>query len=159
MQISDGKVASFHYKLTNNEGKLLDSSEGHEPLSYIHGDGMIIPGLERELTGKSEGDQFSVSIEPVDAYGEVEDNLIQTVSRDIFPSDQEVEPGMQFEARSENGIQLVTVIRVEGNQVTIDGNHPLAGERLNFDIEVTEVREATEEELAHGHVHGSDGHH
>jgi FKBP-type peptidyl-prolyl cis-trans isomerase SlyD len=159
MQISDGKVATFHYSLTNDEGELLDSSEGNEPLSYIHGVGMIIPGLEKELAGKSEGDTLSVSIEPEEAYGEQNQELIQQVARNVFPPDKEIEPGMRFEARTQEGTQVITVIGIEGDEVTIDANHPLAGVRLNFDVEITEVREATEEEKAHGHVHGAGGNH
>jgi len=158
MQISDGVVAIFHYTLTNDQGKILDSSEGEDPLSYIHGSEMIIPGLEKELAGKSAGDKFNVSIEPEGAYGERDEELVQTISRDEFPPDQKLEPGMQFHAQSEGGTQLITIMEIGDDEISIDANHPLAGERLNFDVELLEVREATEDEKSHGHVHDPDGH-
>jgi len=158
MQISDGVVASFHYILTNDKGEILDSSEGEDPLSYIHGAGMIIPGLEMELVGKSTGDKFRVSIPPEGAYGNRDERLIQTISREEFPPGQELEQGMQFQAKSEDGLQLITILEVNGEDITIDTNHPLAGEQLTFDIEILKVREATKEEMSHGHVHGSEDH-
>ena len=159
MQITKGAVAVFHYTLTNDLDETLDSSTGNDPLSYIHGSGMIIPGLEKELNGKSSGDKFNVSIEPAEAYGEKDDELIQTISREEFPPDQELEPGMQFHAQSEHGAQIISILEINGEEIRIDGNHPLAGERLTFDVEILEVREATEEEISHGHAHGPGGHH
>jgi FKBP-type peptidyl-prolyl cis-trans isomerase SlyD len=153
MQISKGKVASFHYTLTNDQGTILDRSESEEPLSYIHGFGMIIPGLEQALVGRSTGDTFRITIEPAEAYGERHEELIQNISPSVFPEDLKIEPGMQFHAQTEDGTQLITVMKVEDEQVTIDANHPLAGERLTFQVEVTGIREATEEEKSHGHVH------
>ena len=153
MQISNGKVATFHYTLTNDKGVVLDSSEGNDPLDYIHGYGMIIPGLEKALAGKSAGDTFKVSVEPKEAYGERREDLIQDISRRVFPEGQEIMPGMQFHAQTEDGTQLITVVEVGDEDITIDANHPLAGENLNFQIEVTGIREATEEEKSHGHVH------
>jgi FKBP-type peptidyl-prolyl cis-trans isomerase SlyD len=159
MQISKGKVASFHYTLTNDQGKILDSSRGEEPLSYIHGSGMIIPGLEKVLSGKSAGDTFNTTIEPQEAYGERHEDLIQDISRSVFPEGHKIAPGMQFHAQTEDGTQLITVVEVDDQQITIDANHPLAGERLTFDVEITEIREATKEEISHGHVHLPDGDH
>ncbi len=153
MQISKGKVASFHYTLTNEQGLILDSSEGEEPLSYIHGFGMIIPGLEKALVGRSAGETFNVTIEPQNAYGDRHEDLIQDISRSVFPEGHEITPGMQFHAQTKDGTQLITVVEVGDEEVTIDANHPLAGERLTFQIEVTGIREATEEEKSHGHVH------
>jgi FKBP-type peptidyl-prolyl cis-trans isomerase SlyD len=153
MQISNGKVATFHYTLTDDRGVVLDSSDGNDPLDYIHGYGMIIPGLEKALAGKSVGDTFKVSVEPQEAYGERHEDLIQNISRRVFPEGQEITAGMQFHAQSEDGTQLITVVEVGDEDITIDANHPLAGERLNFQIEVTEIREATDEEKSHGHVH------
>jgi FKBP-type peptidyl-prolyl cis-trans isomerase SlyD len=158
MQISDGVVASFHYILFNDQGEILDSSEGEDPLSYIHGAGMIIPGLEKELVGKTVGDRFRVSVDPEGGYGDRDETLVQTISREEFPPDQELEPGMQFHAKSEDGSQLITILEVDDKDITIDTNHPLAGERLTFDIEILEVRKATKEEISHGHVHGSEDH-
>ena len=159
MQIANEKVVSIHYTLTNDAGETLDSSEGQEPLAYLHGFGNIIAGLERALTGRSVGDKFTVAIAPTDGYGERDDEMVQSVPRSAFQGVDEIYPSMQFQAQSPEGMQLVTVIGVEGDEIILDGNHPMAGMTLNFAIEVTEVREATREELDHGHVHGPGGHH
>ena len=159
MQISDQKVVHIHYTLTNDDGEVLDSSEGHGPLAYIHGIGNLIPGLENALNGKTAGDKLSVSIAPEEGYGLRDEDLIQTVPKGAFQGVQTIEPGMQFHAESPEGMQLVTVLEVRGDEVVLDGNHPMAGMTLHFDVEVGEVREATAEELDHGHVHGAGGHH
>ena len=152
--IGDNVVASFHYTLTNNEGEILDSSEGRGPLSYLHGAGNIIPGLEKELVGKSAGAAMDVKIAPDDAYGPVHDDLIEIVPRATFQGVESIEPGMYFEAQGSDGqTRRIVVAAVDGDQITIDGNHPLAGVELNFAVEIVEVRDATEEEIAHGHVH------
>jgi FKBP-type peptidyl-prolyl cis-trans isomerase SlyD len=155
MQISKHKVAAIHYKLTDNSGKVLDSSEGREPLHYIQGIGNLIPGMEEGLEGKIKGDKLQLQIAPEKGYGVKDDNLLQRVPRSAF-GDQKIEKGMQFQT---NNGHVVTVTEVGLNEVTVDGNHPLAGVTLNFDVEVMSVREATEEELDHGHVHGPGGHH
>ncbi len=159
MLVSAQKVVSIHYTLTNEDGDVIDSSEGHEPLAYIHGYGNIIPGLENALTGKTAGDAFEVSIPPEEAYGLRDDGLIQAVPKSAFQGVDEILPGMQFQSESPNGMQLVTVVEVQGDTVILDGNHPMSGQTLNFEVEVTDVRDATEDELAHGHVHGPGGHH
>ncbi len=159
MQIAHQKVVSIHYTLTNVDGDIIDSSEGSEPLSYLHGFGNIIPGLENALTGRKVGDRFSVSVAPAEGYGERDDAMVQAVPRTAFQGVDEIQPGMQFQAQSPEGMQLVTVIGVEGEEVILDGNHPMAGLTLNFAVEVTEIRDATHEELDHGHVHGPGGHH
>ena len=159
MNISNNCVASFHYTLTDSTGKVLDSSEGQEPLSYLHGAGNIIPGLEKALVGKSVGDKLNVSVAAAEAYGERDDAMVQQLDSSMFSGIDQIEVGMEFHAETEHGLQVVTVTGVEGDQVTIDGNHPLAGVDLNFDVEVTDVREATEDEIAHGHAHGAGGHH
>jgi FKBP-type peptidyl-prolyl cis-trans isomerase SlyD len=159
MQIATNKVVEIHYTLTNDEGEVLDSSRGGDPLAYIHGVGNIIPGLERALTGHSAGDKFQVTIAPEDAYGLRDDGLVQSVPRSAFQGVDEILPGMQFQAQSPEGLQLVTVIDVDGDEVILDGNHPMAGVTLNFDVEVANIRDATAEELDHGHVHGPGGHH
>ena len=159
MNISENCVASFHYTLTDGSGNVLDSSEGHEPLSYLHGAGNIVPGLEDALTGKVVGDKLQVSVNAADAYGPRDDNLVQELPSNMFTGIDNIEVGMEFHAETEQGLQVVTVTKVEGDKVTIDGNHPLAGVDLNFDVEITEVRAATEEELNHGHAHGAGGHH
>ena len=159
MNISNNCVASIHYTLTNNEDKVIDSSEGQEPLAYLHGAGNIIPGLEKALAGKSVGDKLNVNIPAAEAYGVRDDNMVQELPSNMFSGIDKIEVGMEFHAETEQGLQVVTVTKVEGDTVTIDGNHPLAGVDLTFDVEVTEIRPATEEELSHGHAHGAGGHH
>ncbi|CAM3450245.1 FKBP-type peptidyl-prolyl cis-trans isomerase [Halomonas lysinitropha] len=158
MQIGQNSVVAFHYTLTNDEGEVLDSSEGREPLTYLHGAGNIIPGLEKQLEGRGTGDKLQAKVSPEEGYGEVQAQLVQEVPRDAFQGVESVEPGMQFQAQTEGGPLMVTVTKVEGDTVTVDGNHPLAGQPLNFDVEIAEVREASEEEVEHGHVHGEGGH-
>ena len=160
MLIAQDKVVLIHYTLTDDAGKVLDSSSGGEPLAYLHGQGNIIPGLEKALDGKQAGDKLNVRIEPAEGYGVRDDSLVQQVPRRVFGGAPNVQPGMQFHAQSSQGqTRVVTVTRIQGDMVTVDGNHPLAGEVLNFDVEVAEVREPTGEELEHGHVHGPGGHH
>jgi FKBP-type peptidyl-prolyl cis-trans isomerase SlyD len=157
MQIARDAVVLIHYTLKNDAGEVLDSSSGHDPLAYLQGHGSIIPGLEAALEGKVAGDKVQATIAPENAYGVKEPGLVQQVPRRAFQG--EVRAGMQFTAQTEAGPRTVVVTRVQGDMVTVDGNHPLAGETLHFDVEITEVRAATEEELAHGHVHGAGGHH
>ncbi len=157
MQIAQDAVVSIHYTLTDDTGKKLDSSDG-TPLAYLHGNGNLIPGLERELEGKAAGDKLSVKIAAADAYGEFDKALVQRVPRRSLKGIADVQVGMQLHTQSAHGVRAVTVTHVVGDMVTIDGNHPLAGQNLNFEVEVAEVRAATEEELAHGHVHGPGGH-
>ncbi len=159
MNISENCVASFHYTLTDGSGKVLDSSEGQEPLSYLHGAGNIIPGLEDALEGKKVGDKLTVAVKAAEAYGLRDDSLVQQLPSTMFSGIDNIEVGMEFHAETEQGLQVVTVTHVEGDQVTIDGNHPLAGVDLTFDVEITDIRAATEEELNHGHAHGAGGHH
>lgn len=159
MQITKDAVALIHYTLTDDEGKTIDSSAGGEPLAYIHGNGNLIPGLERELEGKGEGDQLDVKITPADGYGEFDKALIQQVPRRALKGVGDLHVGMQLHAQSEHGVRAVTITHLQGDMVTLDGNHPLAGKNLNFKVEIVDVRAATEEELAHGHVHGPGGHH
>ena len=159
MNIEQNAVVSIHYTLTNDAGDTIDSSAGGDPLAYLHGNGNLIPGLERELAGKTVGDKFTVKIAPGDGYGEHDKGLIQRVPRRSLRGVKNVQVGMQLQAHTEQGPRTVTVTHIAGDMVTIDGNHPLAGQSLNFDIEVTDVRAATEEELSHGHVHGPGGHH
>lgn len=152
--IGDKLVVSMHYTLTDNEGNVLDSSEGAEPLTYLHGAGNIIPGLEQALVGKVAGDSQQVKVEPEEAYGEVIQELIQTIDKAAFQGVDSVEVGMSFEAQTQEGsVEHVVVTAVNGDEVTIDANHPLAGVALTFDVEIVSVREASEEEIAHGHVH------
>jgi FKBP-type peptidyl-prolyl cis-trans isomerase SlyD len=154
MQVAEKKVISLHYTLTNTSGNVLDSSTAEDPLVYLHGAGNIIPGLENALTDKSVGDKLNVTIAPEDAYGIRTENMIETVPRDMFQGIDQIEPGMQFHAQGGAGPVTVTVVNVTDDEVTIDGNHPLAGETLIFDVEITDIREATTDELEHGHIHG-----
>lgn len=159
MQITTDVVALIEYTLTNDKGEELDSSVGNEPLGYLHGAGNIIPGLERALEGKVKGDALKVTVSPAEGYGEKEEALLQEVPRDMFQGVDQIEVGMQFHAQTDHGMQVITVAKVDGDKVTVDGNHPLAGETLHFDVKVIDVRAATQEELDHGHVHGHGGHH
>ncbi len=158
MNISDNSVASFHYTLTDSSGEVLDSSDGKEPLTYLHGVGNIIPGLEKELAGKAVGEKLTVAVPAAEAYGERNEEMIQELPASMFTGVEKIEAGMEFHAQTEQGLQVVRVKSIEGDTVTIDGNHPLAGVNLNFDVEITEVRAATDEEKDHGHVHGAGGH-
>ncbi len=153
MIIADQKVVSIHYKLTNDDGLVIQESSGGEPLSYVHGAGNIIPGLESALAGKSTGDKLSVSVDPDEGYGARNDALVQELPREVFEGVEDIQEGMQFQAHSEQGTHVITVTKVEGERITVDGNHPLAGQTLNFEVEVENVRDATAEEIAHGHVH------
>ena len=159
MQVADNMAVSIHYTLTNDDGEVLDTSIGDEPLVYLHGVGNIIPGLEKALHGKVAGDKFNVRIAPEDAYGELMEDMIQVISRDMFEGIDNIEVGMQFNADVSSGSGVVTVVNIEDDDITIDGNHPLAGLALTFDVEVIDVRAATQEEAAHGHIHGAGCHH
>ncbi len=153
MVIADQKVVSIHYKLTNDDGTVLQESAADEPLSYLHGSGNIIPGLESALSGKTTGDKLSVSVEPEQGYGARNDALVQELPRKLFEGIDVIQEGMQFQAQSDQGAQVITVTKVDGDRITVDGNHPLAGQTLNFEVEVDSVRDATAEEISHGHVH------
>ncbi|MGB8355932.1 MAG: peptidylprolyl isomerase [Chthoniobacteraceae bacterium] len=162
MKIEKNKVVSIDYKLTNNKNETIDSSEGRAPLVYMHGNGNLIPGLEKELEGKASGDTLKVSIQPEEGYGVRDDKKRVEVPIEMFKGVEvdEIKLGMQFQARNKEGaVELLTVAEVNGDKVIIDANHPLAGEVLNFDVTVRDIREASAEELAHGHVHGPGGHH
>lgn len=160
MQIAANKAVSIDYTLTNDAGEVLDTSAGGEPLAYLHGAGNIIPGLERELDGKQVGDELKVTIEPEDAYGEFSADLVAVLGRNMFEGVDELEVGMQFHASApDGGMQIVTITALDGDEVTVDGNHPLAGQRLTFEVKVAAVRDATEDEIAHGHIHGDGGVH
>ena len=158
MQITNNKVVQMHYKLTDDQGNVIDSSVGREPLSYLQGAGNIIPGLEKQMEGKSAGDKFKAVVEPAEGYGEYDESLMQVVPKSGFQGDMEPEVGMQVQVGTQQGTTIASIAKIDGEEVTLDMNHPLAGMRLNFDVEVVDVRDATEEELAHGHVHGPGGH-
>ena len=159
MSIQQDQVVSIYYTLKNDAGEVLDSSAEGEPLTYLHGHGNLIAGLERELTGKQPGDKLQVKILPADGYGEFDKALIQRVPRWTLKGIKNINVGMRLHAQTPQGPQAVTVTQIQGDMVTLDGNHTLAGKNLNFDIEITDVRTATQEELEHGHVHGPGDHH
>lgn len=153
MRIAENTVVAIDYTLSDDDGKVLDSSDGREPLSYLHGAGAIIPGLERELDGKAVGDELQVAIAPEDGYGQRNDALRQQVAREQFVGVDNLAVGMQFQVQTNNGPTVITVVEIGDEIVTVDANHPLAGVTLNFAVTVREVREATAEEIEHGHVH------
>jgi FKBP-type peptidyl-prolyl cis-trans isomerase SlyD len=159
MQVANQSAVSIHYTLTNSAGEQLDSSRGAEPLVYLHGMGNIIPGLENALDGKKAGDKFNVTIPAAEAYGEYQTDMVQILPRNMFEGIETVEEGMMFHADVSHGTGVITVTKVDGDEITVDGNHPLAGVDLTFDVEVINVRAATADELAHGHIHGEGCHH
>jgi FKBP-type peptidyl-prolyl cis-trans isomerase SlyD len=159
MIVSKDKVVSIEYTLRDDSGEILDSSEGREPLAYLHGSGNIVPGLESQLEGKSQNDALKVSIAPADGYGEFNAADIVAVPREQFKDVKELEVGMQFTASGPEEHRIVTVTKVEDKIITVDGNHPLAGKTLHFDVKIVDIRDASADELSHGHVHGAGGHH
>ena len=154
--IAKDTAVRFNYILKDESGNVIDQSQG-EPLAYLHGHNNIIPGLEKELEGKSAGDSLTAVIEPADAYGEYQEQAVQQVPRANFQGVDNIQPGMQFQSEAEGQVMLVTVTDVNEDTVTVDANHPLAGKKLSFDVEIVEVRAATEDELNHGHIHGTGG--
>lgn len=159
MMIENKKVAAIHYTLTNNDGQEIDSSLGKDPLYYMHGYKNLIFGLEEALFGKQVGDKFSVSIPPEKAYGAFNENDKLQVNKDQFEGVDEVKLGMEIQTKTKKGVKLYRVEKVFGDTVILDGNHALAGQTLNFAVEVMEIRDASKEELEHGHAHGPGGHH
>jgi len=154
MKISDKAVVSINYTLTDDDGKIFDSSEGEKPLTYLQGAGGIIPGLEKELTGKSVGDKLQVTVKPEEGYGLFKPELLQEMPLTAFDGIDDLKEDMQLQAEDENGNpQMIVVRTIKDDVVTIDGNHPLAGQTLHFDVTVATIRAATPEELDHGHVH------
>ena len=159
MRISEQKVVTMNYEVADDQGQLIDRSEEGGPLAYIHGNGQLIPGLETALEGRGKGDKIAVDVPPEQGYGERDEEGVQTVARNQFDDSVEIEVGMQFEAQDDDeGHQIVTVAAVDGENITLDTNHPLAGKNLRFKVEILDVRDASTEELSHGHVHGPGGH-
>jgi len=158
MKVAENAVVVIDYTLKDNAGEVIDSSEGAGPLAYLHGAGNIVEGLEEALAGKEAGAEVQASIEPAKAYGERHEDMKQEVPKELFGGVENIEAGMQFQSETDQGPVLVTVVEVTDEMVTVDGNHPLAGVHLNFDVTIREVREATAEELEHGHVHGGHQH-
>ena len=159
MKIQDKTVVACNFKLYDQDNNLIDSSDNEGPLMYLHGMGELLPGLEVALSGHEVGDKFEVPLSADDAFGDVDERLIDVVPRSSFPGIDVIEVGMRFETEMEDGsVVLVRVIDVDDKTVTVDGNHELAGRDIRFELEVIEVRQATETELQHGHAHGADGH-
>ncbi|POY35036.1 peptidylprolyl isomerase [Solitalea longa] len=152
--VKNGKVVSISYTLTNDNNEVLDQSQPNQPLEYLHGSYNIIPGLEKELEGLQVGDAKKVTVAPAEGYGELNNELIFDAQRQNFPPDADLEVGMQFQAQGEAGPMVIRIVNIEGDKVTVDGNHPLAGETLHFDVKVEALRDASKEEVDHGHVHG-----
>jgi FKBP-type peptidyl-prolyl cis-trans isomerase SlyD len=159
VEIAADRVVLIHYTLKGDDGAVMDTSSGGDPLAYIQGHGNLVSGLEKALEGKQDGDKLSVSVAPADGYGKRDAALIQRVPKRSMQGAGDIKKGMQFQARTDDGLRVFTVTAVVGDMVTLDGNHPLADQTLHFDVQVVSVREATEEELEHGHVHGAGGHH
>lgn len=159
MNIANETVVSMHYTLTDDQGGTVDTSAGREPLTFLQGAGNIIPGLEQALMGKKTGDKFKVSLTPDKGYGERDERLVQKIPRAQFQGAPSLQVGMQFQVNSHGGPMILTIVGIEGDEVTVDGNSEMAGKNLHFDIEITDVRKATQEEIDHGHVHGPGGHH
>lgn len=159
MQVSSDKVVLIHYTLKDDTGEVLDSSAGGDPLAYIQGHGNLVQGLEKALEGQQKGSKVEVSVPPEEGYGKFDPKLIQRVPKRSMQSAGQIKKGMQFQARTEEGMRVFTVTALVGDMVTLDGNHPLADKTLHFKVDVVDVREATSEELEHGHVHGVGGHH
>ena len=153
MKITNNSVVVMHYAVSDSEGALIDSSYDHKPMAIIQGTGYLIPGLEDALINHQVGDKFEVSVNAEQAYGERRDEYVQTVPKELLQGVEELAVGTQLRASTDDGEQTVIVIDVSDDEVTVDGNHPLAGLDLSFDVDILDVREATEEELAHGHIH------
>lgn len=159
MHVANNMAVSIHYTLFNDDGDVIDSSVGHDALVYLHGQGNIISGLEQALQGKSIGDKLNVRIDPEDAYGGFMEERVQVIPRSMFEGVDDLEVGMQFHADVSSGPGVVSIVAIDGDDITIDGNHPLAGQALTFDVEIVDIRPASGEEIAHGHIHGAGGHH
>ena len=157
MAIEDRKVVSFHYTLTNDKGEQIESSRDREPMAYLHGYRNIIPGLENAMAGRDVGDTFEVTVEPVEAYGERNPDAVQRISAKHFPNLRQLSPGQMVQLQTKQGPIQAVIVKVGRFNVDVDANHPLAGQTLTFDVEVTDIRDATQEEIDHGHVHGPGG--
>ena len=155
MSLTKNQVASVAYTLKNGDDEIIDQATKDSPMTFLHGVGGMIPGFEKALEGKNVGDSFNIVIEAADAYGERNDALTQDVPREMFGDvpDEQLVAGAQFQAQTDAGVEVITIVSVDGDTVKIDANHPLAGMTLHFDVELLDIRDATEEEIAHGHVH------
>jgi len=159
MSIAKNSVVTMHYALKNDGGDDLGSSHGHEPMAYLHGNDNIVPGLEKELDGKRAGDKINAVVSPEEGYGIRNEDGIRKIDKARFEGDEEITVGMQIQVDMEGEVSVASVTDIDEKEITLDLNHPLAGETLHFEIEIMDVRDATVEELSHGHVHGPGGHH
>ena len=160
MKVGKDKVVLMHYTLKNDAGKVIDSSDGADPLPFLQGHGNIIPGLESALEGSKVGDKLDVSIKPEEGYGELMKDAIQEIPSSALQGIDEVKVGMQLQSQDQDGNAfLVTVTKVEDDKITVDGNHPLAGQTLHFSVSIESIRKDEAEELSHGHVHADGNHH
>lgn len=154
MEIAKDRVVTLQYTLKDDQGRVLDTSDNQEPLSYLHGYGQMIPGVEKNLEGKKSGDVFDIEVAPDEGYGEYNERLITSVKRNQLEADAKPAVGMAVEAEGPDGMHLLRITKIEGDMISLDGNHPLAGKKLFFNLSVVGVREATAEEKEHGHLHG-----
>jgi len=159
MMVEKDKVVSFHYVLTDASGEQVESSREHEPMSYLHGANNIIRGLEKAMEGHAINDKFTATIEPEEAYGVRNEKNVQRIAIKRLKIQGKLHPGQVLSLRTKQGPVQVTVVKVGRFNVDVDGNHPLAGQTLTFDVEITAIRDATDEEIKHRHIHGPDGHH
>ena len=154
MKVANNMVVSLDFTLWDDQGEVIDTSEGGEPMAYLHGHLNLVPGLEKALEGKVVGDTFKITVPADEAFGPRDEDLVEVLDRSDFPDDLELEPGMQFEAEDEDGDSIVTITAVNGDEITVDSNPEFAGMDLTYEVKVVEIREATPEEIEHGHVHG-----
>lgn len=159
MKVERGRVVRLHYTIRDESGATLESSRGGTPLLYLHGSGQLLTALESRIDGFSAGDVATVTVAPSEAYGERDPRGLIRAPRSTFPDDLDLEPGIEVQAETPEGPLSFLVVEIDGDDVVLDANHPMAGKTLTFDVEVLEVRAATEDEMAHGHVHGPGGHH
>ncbi len=153
MNVAENKVVGMHYTVKDDEGQVLDTSEGRDALVYLHGSGSIVPGLESALTGKETGEEVTVTLEPSQAYGERNEQLVQEVPKTAFEGVDDLEVGMRFQAQTSEGPMPIRIAQIQDDKVTVDANHELAGKRLHFDVSIESIRDATQEEIDHGHAH------
>jgi len=160
MTITKNSIATLHYTLKDDAGEVLDIADDNNPFLYMHGVGGMIPGLEKALENRAAGENVVVSVPPAEAYGERNPDLTQDVPREMFGEvdDDDMKVGAQFQAQTDQGVEIITVAAIEGDTIKIDGNHPMAGETLHFDVNILDIRDATDEEISHGHPHGPGGH-
>ena len=159
MKVERGRVVRLHYTLKDASGATIESSRGKKPLDYLHGSGQLIAGLERQLEGATAGHAATIVVEPKDGYGEHDPNGVVRTDRGTFPDGMDLAPGVEVQAETPDGPLSFVVVAIEGDEVVLDANHPMAGKTLTFDVEILDVRAATREETEHGHVHGPGGHH